>query len=304
MSDTPATAIVFSCDDAYVFLARGLVLSLAEAGFPNAATKVILVVIGCGPNAVAWMQQHGIEVVAFDAALIPPGIMDVIAPVQRAQVVRPWLTDLLPDFEHFIWLDCDLWVQNGDVVKVLTAAAKIAPDSVAIAPGNSHYNLTFYIDLGKLLAVQKTWFETCYEPDFAADASGKLHYSTGVFGLKRSSPIWGLWRQEMETLYPLVAAREPRLMHLVEQIALNAIIVRTNLVLRIDPLYNFHCNEGGAVRLPPGDRVVTNMLLPSRELGVIHLANWSTVREYYVKNRLLYRAGDYLSHAECASLVP
>ena len=90
-------------------------------------------------------------------------------------------------------------------------------------------------------------------------------------------------------------------MHLAEQIALNAIMIRTQLFVGLDPLYNFHCNSGGARRASNG-RVMTTALLPSRELGVVHLANWSIVREHYLENKLLYRGGDYLTPEERARI--
>jgi hypothetical protein len=36
-------------------------------------------------------------------------------------------------------------------------------------------------------------------------------------------------------------------------------------------------------------RVVTNVMLPVREIGVVHLANWSHLRSQYIQNELLYR---------------
>ena len=53
--------------------------------------------------------------------------MSVIQPVQRAQVVRPWLPELLPQFQHFVWLDCDLWVQNGEFMGPMIAGATRRP---------------------------------------------------------------------------------------------------------------------------------------------------------------------------------
>jgi len=303
MSENPAAAaIVFSCDEGYVFLARGLVLSLAEVGYPNADTKIVLVDIGCGSESLAWMRDHGVEVVPFDPSLIPQKVMDVIKPVQRAQVVRPWLPFLLPQFEHIIWLDCDLWLQNGDLMHQMRFAANIAPDAVMLAPGISHYNTTFFTSIDQLLNMQRLWYESCYDPDFAKLAAGQLHYSSGVFGMRRSSPVWALWRQEIEFIYPLMATRNTNLMHLAEQIALNVVVLRSGLLVRLDPIYNFHCNSAGLLRTDNG-RVVTNMMLPSREIGVIHLANWSLMRPQYLEHRLLYRSGDYLTPAERARIA-
>ena len=68
------------------------------------------------------------------------------------------------------------------------------------------------------------------------------------------------------------------------QIALNIVIVRNPLmIVRLDPLYNFRCDVPGALRVASG-RVVTNLMLPPREIGVIHLANWSAMRKDYLES--------------------
>jgi len=302
MNERPATAIVFSCDEGYVFLARGLVLSLAAAGYPNGEFKLVLVDLGCGPESLAWMKDRGVEVVPLDPALIPQKIMAVITPTQRAMAMRPWLSELLPQFEHLIWLDCDTWLQNGDVIHCLRAGANAMPDAVTVAPGNSHYGMTFYTDIEHTLAMQRGWYSNCCEPAFAKQIAATLHYSGGVWGLRRSSPFWAHWRREIEHTYPTLAIRYPDLVHLAEQIALNIAIFKSGLVVRLDPLYNFHCNTGGAIRLPDG-RVVTNMMLPPREIGVLHLANWKFLSQQYIELKLLYRGGEYLTPAEWAKLA-
>jgi hypothetical protein len=298
----PTTAVVFSCDDAYFFLARGLVMSLADVGYPSTDTKLFLIDIGCGPDALAWMKDHGVEILPFDPALIPQRVMAVIRSPQRAQVGRPWIPDMLPQFDHLIWLDCDLWLQNGDLIRHLKNSAREMPDAVTMAPGTSHYNTGLLVNIDRLLHMQHLWFGTCYEGDLANHAMTSLHFSSGVFGMRRSSPIWQQWRKELEHCYPRVAERFPNLLHLAEQIALNIAALQLGQYVRLDPLYNFHCNGGGAVRLPNGI-VMTNLMLPPREIGVVHLANWSFLRKQYVSHQLLYRCGDYLSPAEMAMIT-
>src|SRR5215471_12820709 len=137
------TAIVFASDQGYVFLARGLVLSLNAAGFPNADAKLVLIDLGCNEDARLWMRDHGVEIVPFDPTLIPPKVEAVITPAQRAMAMRPWLPKLITHYDHIVWLDCDLWVQNGDVIKHLRSGAQLMPDNIMVAPGNSLFNLTF-----------------------------------------------------------------------------------------------------------------------------------------------------------------
>ena len=126
-------------------------LSLADAGFPNGKTAVVLIDIGCGPESLSWMKDRGVQIVPFNPALIPQTIMSVIQPVQRAQAVRPWLPELLPQFQHFVWLDCDTWVQNGEFMGQMIAGANAAPDAVMLAPAHSHYHARVYLELHEIL---------------------------------------------------------------------------------------------------------------------------------------------------------
>ena len=300
--ESAATAIVFSCDQTYFFLARGLVLSLKDCGYPNADTEVVLVDIGCDAEALAWMKENGVAVVPFDPAVLPPSVAAVITPSQRAMAMRPWLPQMLPGFDHIIWLDCDLWLQNGEVVDNLRAGANAAPDAVMLAPGTSHYNARFYIDIEALVSMQRTWYDSCCEPDVAKQIAATVHYSSAVFGMRRASPIWAAWGEEVTRVYPVIAARNRHIVHMAELISMNIVLYRTQQFLRLDPLYNFHCNGAGAMRLPDG-RVVTNMMLPLRDIGVIHLANWSLLSERYIERQLLYRNGDYLTAAEKAAIA-
>lgn len=302
MESAANTAIVFSCDQAYFFLARGLVLSLKDCGYPNADTKVVLIDIGCGPEALAWMKDHDVVVIPFDPAPLPPAVLAVITPSQRAMAMRPWLPQLVPGFEHIIWLDCDLWLQNGEAIQYMRAGANAAPHAVTLAPGSSHFNARFYIDIEALVSMQRIWYDSCCEPEEARKMAATLHYSSAVFGMRRSSPVWAAWGEQVTRVYPLIAARHPQIVHMAELISMNIVIFRTEQFVRLDPLYNFHCNGAGAMRLPDG-RVVTNMLLPFRDIGIIHLANWSILRERYVELQLLYRNGDYLTEAEKAMIA-
>jgi len=147
--------------------------------------------------------------------------------------------------------------------------------------------------------MQTLWFAITYGDGALTDSfSKKLHYSTGVFGLGRNSPVWNLWKKEIISIYPLVAERHKSLLHLAEQTALNFIIHRDNsLFARIDPLFNYHCNSGGAIRLPAGD-VVAFTVIPVRRIGIIHLANWSYYAKKYMEENLLFRSGNYLTREE------
>ena len=303
-SNIAKTAIVFSCDENYVPLAKGLVLSLRALGFPRPGFDVVLIDIGCSPLSLQWMRVHDVQVAHFDAGLVPNSVLDVINPAQRALIMRPWLPEIVEGYDLYIWLDADTWLQSDEIINVIYGSQAILPGRIFMAPGVSHYSSSIYDDMAEIVGMQTIWYSTSYKDDHLGGAFAKrLHYSSGVFGLARNSPFWELWKKEIIDTFPLVAARARPLLHMAELVAANYIVQREgNLLARIDPLYNFHCNSGGAMRIGNGE-VSAVMVIPIRRICVIHLANWPYLSKYYMEGNLLYQAGNYLMAEERASLM-
>jgi hypothetical protein len=193
-------------------------------------------------------------------------------------------------------------VQDREFMQVMRQGVDAAPNAIMLAPGISHYNATFYLDIDRLLQMQRRWCAACYITDLAETLARRLHFSGGVFAMRRESPIWALWAREIETLFPIVAKRDRNFLHLAEQVALTAVTYRSQNYVMLDPLYNFHCNSGGAVR-SEGGTVMANLLTPQREIGIVHLAAWSSLRQHYIQNELFYRSGEYLTPAEWERLA-
>lgn len=303
-SSSAKTAIVFSCDENYVPLARGLVLSLRALGYPRQDFDLVLIDIGCSKRSLEWMETNEVVIKSLPIDIIPSSILSLIEPYQRALVMRPWLPEILTGYDLYIWFDADTWLQNDDVVKVICKAQNVIQGRIFIAPGISHYNASIYDDMSKIIQMQSIWFKTCYqESDLSDPFSKMMHYSCGVFGISRMSAIWNLWKEEILITYPRVAERYKPLLHLAEQTALNFIVHRDNTLLaRMDPLFNFHCNSGGAIRLNR-DEVVTYTVIPVRRIGVVHLANWSRNAKRYMEDNLLFCSGDYLTNNERSSIL-
>ena len=303
-SNAPRVAIVFSCDENYVPLAKGLVLSLRALGFPRPGFDVVLIDIGCNPLSLDWMRVHDVKVTQFEADLVPSAVLDVINPAQRALIMRPWLPEIIEDYSLYIWLDADTWLQSDEIINVIYGAQNILPGRMFMAPGVSHYSTSVYEDMTEILGMQTIWYNTSYRDDhLGAQFAKRLHYSSGVFGLARNSPFWELWKKEIVETFPLVAARARPLLHMAELVAANYIVQRDgNLLARIDPRYNFHCNSGGAMRIGNGD-VSAIMVIPVRRICVVHLANWPFLKQYYMDGNLLYQSGNYLTNDERNSLM-
>lgn len=284
------TAILFSVDQGYLHLAQGLVKSLRAAVTPFHEVDVVCVDIGLDDSGRDWMHSQGVRVVPVRHDLLPPLVLQAIAdaPHMIAMAGRPYFPQLLPEYEVFVHLDADTWVQNDEFLRTFWECVTNAPEKIALAPGQSHYSLGFYGNLDKIVEVNENWVFGLYDILTARALAKSVFFSAGVFALHRDSPVWGLWATELARIYVIGKTINPGCMHLHEQTALNGVVRTHALVEPVDPLYNFHCNDGGAMRCPKSGRVVTSLLKPHREISVIHLASWSRCGDFYTQNRLVY----------------
>ena len=77
---TVSSLVVFSCDQNYFPLAKGLVLSLQGAGLRQSGIVLGFIDIGCNPQCIAWFQHQGLQVVPLSA----------LATVEELQGVELW----------------------------------------------------------------------------------------------------------------------------------------------------------------------------------------------------------------------
>lgn len=286
----PKVAIVLASDENYFFLARDLVLSLKEQVLPRHRVRVAFVDIGLAPASRAWMVEQGVDVLDTDTLPIPAVVRQVCAPFpyMMGQVMRPYLPGLLPEQEVIVHLDCDVWVQSDEFLRALLGCVAETPNKIALAPSTSHYSSSFYEDLQKLVDMQRNWTYACMEKGLAEALAKMSFFSSGVFAAHRDSEVWKLWADECETVLPRVAAINPKMLHLAEQTALNIVVRMHNLVTVLDPICNFHCNSGGAMRDPVTGKVITGLVSPRREISIVHLAAWSKCKDQYEEYGLRY----------------
>jgi hypothetical protein len=132
--------IVFSANDSYFLLAKGLVLSIKKTGAMQPGFELAFIDLGCTPEHLQWLRDQGVRVMEFDDALM--GEMAKLAPgYLRALILRPYLPALFPDARAFVWLDSDLWLQSQHVLQLFASMALKHPDKLFICP-EWHYSYT------------------------------------------------------------------------------------------------------------------------------------------------------------------
>jgi hypothetical protein len=288
----PRTAVVFFTDDGYLHLAQGLVTSLRTHVATKHTFDLVCIDIGMAAEGKAWMAQAGVKVVAAQPELVPSVVRAVIAvkPHRIAQVLRPYLPQMLPDHDVIIHMDADTWVQNDDFYVGFQECLLEAPDRCVLAPAVSHYNYSFYSRIDEIVPMHNAWTFGLFERPMADALANGMFFSSGVFAMRRDCVVWALWAEELTRVYVLGNIVNQANMHLHEQTALNSVVRQHGLATIVDPLFNFHCNSGGAMRCAKTDKVVAVLVSPRREISVVHLANWSILEENYRTGRLTFGA--------------
>lgn len=300
--DSPSArrVVVFATDENYAPLARGLVLSLAEAGYPGADTDVGMVDTGCSRETLDWFTSHGVRIKAFEAGdrYGFAGAM-VLPRYATAQICRPYLPVMFPGYDSYAWLDADMWVQDRVGLEAffdaVTRFGRVAAVPWLDASYQHHYQSAAQTE-----AMIRTSYASTYGAQIADEMRGKPMLSSGAFAAHIASPFWKEWQIEIDRLFSAAAANGRQFGHLVEQTAFNYVLLRRDMLIPLDAAHNYHCHSTRPRRNAEG-RVVIDVP-PYRAVHVVHLSEAPRRMNGYMKSGLLYRRGEYLTEAEEARL--
>ncbi len=211
---------------------------------------------------------------------------------------RPFLPALFPDYELYLWCDSDMWIQRAESLEIYLEIAAEKGDKIPLSPLiDSSYGF-HYTDGTEFMRYAKLWFGGCYGPTVGDSYANKAILSSGLFALRKDSPIWKLWANEIAHIFTRRFVSHD-VSHLAEQTALSYLVYSRNALVPIEALHNYNCHIGRAARRH--GKVVVN-IPPFREIGIVHLSYSSRMMADYIKEGLLYRCGDYLSPAELSKL--
>src|SRR5688572_24964266 len=303
---TGKQAIVFSSDEAFIPLAKGLVLSLLAAGYPNDAVDLCFIDIGCAKATLEWMRARGVITFGFDEAKLNAGTPSLQANYMKAQVCRPYIPQAIPGYSAYLWIDSDAWVQRRDSIELAFSIALSEPGKAAIAPFlDCSYSFNYASEeeenYSVFLKYFHNWYKVSYGNAVAERWRGRALFSSGFFAMQAKCPIWSLWTAEVATVYSRDYTGYPFELHLAEQTALNHVLYSTGGFVPLEAIHNYNCHVGAVERDgATGDVVISHP--PRRPLGIVHLSYSSKMMPAYRERGLLWEQGAYLSRAEEAAI--
>ncbi len=189
----------------------------------------------------------------------------------KSQVSRAFLPKYFPNYEKYLWIDCDAWVNDWNCVKLYFKACENGKLGItqSIGPG---YKITSKVNwiFGKLAIIKSQNFKHAVKSNIGYDKARKLafapHINIGVFSLEKNSKGWNSWQNNLSTT--LKAGN----IFGSEGLAINMSVYIDDLETEFLPL---NCNWIASNLLPKYDeqqQTFVEPYLPNHTLGIMHLA--------------------------------
>ena len=118
----------------------------------------------------------------------------------KSQVSRAFLPDYFPDFEKYLWIDCDAWVNSWDSVELYFKACENGKLGITQTIGAGYRILTrVQWILGKFAVIKSQNYKHAKKSGFSESTARKIafapHLNIGVFSLEKKSKCWKLWQE-------------------------------------------------------------------------------------------------------------
>ena len=189
----------------------------------------------------------------------------------KSQVSRAFLPKYFPNYEKYLWIDCDAWVNNWETVKLYFKACDDGKLGITqtIGPG---YKITSKVNwvFDKLAIIKSQNFKHALKSNIGYKKARKLafapHINIGVFSLEKNSTSWKSWQ---ENLKQTLKGGE---IFGSEQLAMNMSVYIDDIETEFLPL---NCNWITSNLLPKFDEDSSTFVepyLPHYKIGIMHLA--------------------------------
>ena len=183
----------------------------------------------------------------------------------KSQVSRAFLPKYFPNYEKYLWIDCDAWVNDWQTIELYFKACENEKLGITqtIGPG---YKITSRVNwvFGKLAIIKSQNFKHAIKSKISYEKARKLafapHINIGVFSLEKKSTTWEKWQENLKQ-----TLKEGDIFGS-EQLAMNMSVYIDNVETEFLPL---NCNWITSNLLPKFDEVNNTFVEPY--LSLIHI---------------------------------
>ena len=189
----------------------------------------------------------------------------------KSQVSRAFLPKYFPNYEKYLWIDCDAWVNDWSSVELYFKACEDGKLGITqtLGPG---YKITSKVKwlFGKIAVIKSQNFKHAIKSKIGLEKARKLafapHINIGVFSLEKDSPGWDSWQTNLEQ-----TLKSGNIFGS-EGLAINMSVYIDDLKTEFLPL---NCNWIASNLLPKFNEKQNTFVepyLPNYKIGIMHLA--------------------------------
>ena len=189
----------------------------------------------------------------------------------KSQVSRAFLPKYFPNYNKYLWIDCDAWVNDWECVELYFKACNNGKLGITqtLGPGYKIMSKVNWL-FGKLAIIKSQNFKHAVKSKIPYSKARKLafapHINIGVFSLEKNSPGWESWQNNLKQT--LKAGN----IFGSEGLAINMSVYIDDLATEFLPL---NCNWIASNLLPKYDEINNTFVepyLPNYKIGIMHLA--------------------------------
>ena len=120
----------------------------------------------------------------------------------KSQVSRAFLPKYFPNYEKYLWIDCDAWVNDWSSVELYFEACNNGKLGITqtLGPGYKIMSKVNWL-FGKVAIIKSQNFKHAIKSKIGIAKARKLafapHINIGVFSLEKNSPGWSSWQKNL-----------------------------------------------------------------------------------------------------------
>ena len=188
----------------------------------------------------------------------------------KSQVSRAFLPKYFPNFDKYLWIDADAWVNSWYPIDLFLRGCENKKLSIASSADRSYGRVLraewFFKSFARIKSQNyKHAKSSGFSEEVAREVALKPHLNIGVFALEAEAPHWHVWQKNLKK------ALSSGKIWGSEQIAMNITIYFDGLDVEILPAYcNWTLIE--ALKFDKERDTLVEPYLPNHEIGIVHFA--------------------------------
>ncbi len=189
----------------------------------------------------------------------------------KSQVSRAFLPKYFPDYEKFLWIDCDAWVNDWNCIKNYFKACD--NDKLGITqtmgPGYKIMSKVKWL-IGKFALIKSQNYKHAKSSGINESDARKLafapHINIGVFSLEKKSKCWEVWQKNLRKTLSKGKIFGS------EGLAINISVYIEEIPTEFLPLNHNWIASNLLPIYDENEKVFLEPFIPNYKIGIMHLA--------------------------------